>query len=165
MTLRPERLDSEKAEDLAGELFERAVLRARRAGLPDLSWKLIGEAMGYGGDDADRHVREHRKGTRPITLDKLLKLFDAYPTVARAYLGELAAWQSERGTLGPTNRLTAVDNVVTEVLAFAADAHEVRRDNVVDDHEGERLSARGDRMRKALDTLDAVCAPARGGAQ
>jgi hypothetical protein len=159
MTARPERLDSESALEQSGALIERAIERAKLAGLK-ASNKALGESIGFSGESADTHMRGYRLGARPLTLPKLLQLCDAYPTLARSIIAELAAWISERGELAPASRIVALDNLVTEVLATAAEGHEIGRDRHVDDDEHNRMRGRGDRVRRALDAFDATHAPA-----
>lgn len=170
LTPRTEHLDSDAAADEAAALLTAAFDAAQAANPKGVSLRACGEAVGYGGEDAGNPFREHLRGTRALTLPKLLQLLAHKPSVGQHVVTGLAAWFTARVLVGAcASRVAALDALLRAVLALAGELAAARADNEVDDGEATRLRAPMARVRAALNAFEATLGPrpraARDGAR
>ena len=145
----PAHLYTHDAEELAGRLLNEALAAAGDANHKQFNER-IAEAIGY-SPSGERHVREHRDGSRPLTLPKILQLCVNRPVAGRALLTRLVAWAMPEDERRPV--IAAVQELLVCTLDLARLIADVAADGAVDLEESARLDAAIAKTRRAMDRV------------
>lgn len=150
MTIRrPAALPPEVAEEIAGEILDRAIERARVTNVE------VAIAFGY-SESGEKHIREMRAGGRACTFRHFVLARSALPRLARAIAAEmLASIGSDDGAPTP---IRATQEAALAGAELARVGLTAAMDGSIDDDERVVLRTQSSRCRLALNQLDAALA-------
>lgn len=149
MTIRRPALPTEEAENLAGEILDRACERARVTNVD------VALAIGY-AESGEKHVREMRAGTRAFTLRHFALASRALPRLARAIAAEMMA--AIEPDPGATPVLHAVQSASLAGAELARVGISAAMDGTIDANERTTLRVQSRRCSDALAELDRALA-------